>query len=137
MTASAHPATSQASQAAVWTARVLGALTVLFLLFDAFGKFARPQMVVDAFAMLGMPIGDAPLIGSLLTVIVVLYVIPVTRVLGVMLLTGYLGGAVAVQLRVGTPPFETLFPVIMGVLAWIPVYLTDERVRALLPLRQR
>jgi hypothetical protein len=124
------------SKPALWSARILAAITVLFLAFDAFGKFVRPQPVVDAFAKLGMPISLAPAIGSLLAVIVVLYLIPKTRILGGILLTGYLGGAVAVQLRSGSPTFETLFPVIMGVLAWAPLYLVDERLRALIPLRQ-
>lgn len=114
----------------VWTARVLGAVTVLFLLFDAVGKFMKPQPVVDAFARIGVPLALAPEIGTILLALVVLYVIPQTRALGAVLLTGYLGGAVAINLRAGDSAFETLFPVIIGVIAWAPLYLLDERVRA-------
>lgn len=129
MTASVHT-TAKPSQAALWTARVIAAIDVLFLAFDAFGKFARPQPVVDAFAKLSISLSLAPAIGSLLLLLVILYVIPKTRRIGAILLTGYLGGAVAVQFRAGDPAFETLFPVIMGILVWAPLYLTDERVRA-------
>src|SRR5579884_3842023 len=100
---------SNPSNTALWTARIIGALSVLFLAFDAVGKFARPQAVVDAFSRLGMSVDVAPLIGTILLALVVLYVIPRTRRLSAILLTGYLGGAVAVQLRAGSSLFETLF----------------------------
>lgn len=119
------------SRPALWTARVIGTLTVLFLAFDAFGKFARPQPVVDAFARLGMPIALAPTIGAILSILVLAYLVPRTRALATVLLTAYLGGAVAVQLRAGSSAFETLFPVITGVLVWVPAYLVDERIRTL------
>ncbi|HEV3153712.1 MAG TPA: DoxX family protein [Candidatus Baltobacteraceae bacterium] len=121
---------SNPSNTALWAARVIGALGVLFLAFDAVGKFFRPQAVVDAFARLGLSIDVAPLIGSILLALVILYVIRRTRRLSAILLTGYLGGAVAVQLRAGSSLFETLFAVAIGVLVWAPLYLTDERVRA-------
>jgi hypothetical protein len=65
----------------------------------------------------------------------VLYAIPRTSVLGVVLLTGYLGGAIAIQMRAGSPLFETIFPAIFGVIAWAGIYLRDAQVGALLPLR--
>jgi hypothetical protein len=130
MTASLHSA-SRTSQTSLWAARILGALDVLFLLFDAFGKWTRPQPVVDAFAMLGQPLAQAPTIGTILFVLVVLYIVPRTRFLAAILLTGYLGGAVAIQMRAATPAFETLFPIVMGILVWMPLYLTDERVRSI------
>jgi len=118
----------------VIVAGVIGILAVLFLVFDAFGKFARPEPVVDAFARQGMPIVLAPRIGAILLALVILYVIPRLRIFGAILLTGYFGGAVAVNMRAGFTPFETVFPIIMGVLIWLPVYLVDERVRALIPI---
>ncbi len=121
----------------MWMARVFGILSVLFLLFDVVGKFVMPQPVADAFNRQGMPLADAPLIGSLLLALIVLYVIPATRILGVVLMTGYLGGAVCANLRAGFPPFEVCFPIIMGVIVWAPVYLTDARVRELIPLLYR
>ncbi len=125
---------SHPTAAAVWTARIIGTLMVLFLAFDAAGKFFKPQPVVDAFARLGMPIAVAPLIGALLLVFVVLYAVARTRVLGATLLTGYLGGAIAVNLRAADPAFETIFPGIIGVLVWLPPYLLDARLRSVLPI---
>jgi hypothetical protein len=119
---------------ALWTARIIGALTVLFLVFDAIGKFLKPQPVADAFARLGLPIALAPAIGTLLLLLVVLYVIPRTRITAAILLTGYLGGAIAVNLRAGDPVFETLFPALVGILVWMPLYLLDERLRSIVPL---
>jgi hypothetical protein len=121
---------------ALWTARLIGALTVLFLALDAIGKFARPHYVVDAFARLEIPIALAPLIGALLLALVVLYTSARTRLLASVLLTGYLGGAVAVNLRAGDPVFETVFPVIVGVFVWAPSLLTEVRLRPLLPWRR-
>jgi DoxX-like family len=122
------------SKGALWTGRVLTILTVLFLLFDAFGKFAKPVQVTDAFTRLGLPIATSVTIGVLLTVCTILYAIPRTAVLGAVLLTGYLGGAVAIHLRAGSSPFETVFPVLFGVLAWLGVYLRCRALRLVLPL---
>jgi hypothetical protein len=121
------------SKGALWTGRVLTILTVLFLLFDAFGKFAKPVPVTDAFTRLGLPIATSVTIGVLLTVCTILYAIPRTAVLGAVLLTGYLGGAVAIHLRAGSPLFETVFPVLFGVLAWLGIYLRCRALRLVLP----
>ena len=126
-------ATSAPSKTALWIARSVATLTILFMLFDAFGKFAKPAPVVDAFARQGMPIALAPVIGTILLVLVVLYIIPKTSTLAAILLTGYLGGATATNLRAGDSLFEILFPVFFGILVWAPRYLTDERIRALIP----
>lgn len=122
------------SKGALWTGRVLTILTVLFLLFDAFGKFVRPVPVTDAFTRLGLPIATSVTIGVLLTVCTILYAIPRTAVLGAVLLTGYLGGAVAIHLRAVSPLFETVFPVLFGVLAWLGIYLRCRTLRLVLPL---
>lgn len=124
------------SKATLWTARVIGALAVLFLLFDVFGKLTRPAQVVDAFVREGIPISLAPVIGILLLALIVLYLIPRTSIFGAILMTGYLGGATAVNLRAGDPPFEVIFPIIMGVWIWAPLYLCNERVRAIMPLQR-
>jgi hypothetical protein len=116
-----------------WTAGIVGTLTVLFLVFDAVGKFVRPQPVVDAFARLGLSIALAPAIGTLLLILALLYVLPQTRILAAILLTGYLGGAIAVNLRAADPAFETLFPAIVGALVWLPPYLLDARLRSMIP----
>lgn len=125
-----------ASMGRVWTGRVLSILAVLFLLFDAVGKFMVPAPVAQAFARLGLPLSLSIGIGVLLAVSTIIYAIPRTAVLGAVLLTGYLGGAVAIQMRAGSPTFETVFPVLFGVIVWAGVYLRDCKVRAVFPVRR-
>jgi DoxX-like family len=92
--------------------------------------------VVEAFNQLGYPVSLAPAIGILELACVVIYVIPRTAVLGAILLTGFLGGAVAIHVRVGDPLFtHTLFPIYVGVLVWGGLFLREARLRALIPLR--
>jgi DoxX-like family len=122
------------SKAQLWTGRVLTVLTILFLLFDAAGKFAKPAPVVDAFARLGIPMSLSTSVGILLLACTVLYAIPRTAVLGAVLLTGFLGGAAAIQMRAGSPVFETVFPVILGVLAWGGIYLRSCGLRKVFPV---
>lgn len=119
----------------LWTGRVLSTLAILFLLFDAAGKFMMPSFVVDAFARLGIPAALGMSIGALLLSGTILYAIPRTAVLGAVLLTGYLGGAVAIQMRVGNPTFETVFPVILGIVIWGGIYLRDCGLRRVFPVR--
>jgi hypothetical protein len=113
---------------------VLTVLSILFLLFDASGKFAKPVPVVDAFARLDIPLELSASIGTLLLVSTALYAIPRTAVLGAVLVTGYLGGAVAIQMRAGSPTFETVFPVLLGVLSWAGVYLRTCGLRKVFPV---
>lgn len=119
----------------LWTGRVLTTLSVLFLAFDAAGKFMMPVQVVEACERLGFPAHLTPTLGVLLTISTLLYAIPRTAVLGAVLLTGYLGGAVSIQLRAGSPLFETVFPVIFAILVWAGIYLREARLRSILPLR--
>ena len=124
----------EVSRATLWTGRILTALTTLFLLFDAFGKFARPPQVTQAFVRLGLPVSLSIDIGVVLLVCTVLYAIPRTAVFGALLLTGYLGGAVAIQWRAGSPLFETIFPILFAVLAWAGVFLCNGRLWSVLPI---
>lgn len=123
------------SKTSLWAGRIISGLLVAFLLFDAITKILKERHVMEAFARLGYPAHLAPVIGIILLACVVLYVIPKTDILGAILLTGYLGGATELNLRVGNPIFETLFPVIFGVLVWLGLFLRDVRLRSLLPLR--
>jgi DoxX-like family len=123
-----------ASKGMLWSGRTLSGLTVLFMLFDAAGKFMLPAQVVDAFARLGLPVSQAGSVGVLLLVGTIIYAIPRTAVLGAVLLTGYLGGAVAIQMRAGSPTFETVFPVILGTIAWAGVYLRECGLRRVFPI---
>jgi hypothetical protein len=125
--------TSSESKASLWTARVLSALLVLFLLFDGITKVIQESHVVEAFDRLGVPVSLAPEIGILVLVCAIIYAIPRTRIVGAVLITGLLGGAVATHVRAGSPVFEAfIFPAIMGALTWVPLWLRDVRVRALL-----
>ena len=122
------------SKGLLWTGRILTGLAVLFLLFDAFGKFTNPPQVTETCVRLGIPLSQTFSIGILLLVGTLVYAIPRTAVLGAVLLTGYLGGAVAIQMRAGSPTFETVFPVIFGVIVWAGVYLRSCALRKVFPI---
>jgi hypothetical protein len=121
------------SKKLLWAGRVMSTLPVLMLLMSAAMKFARPPEVVEGFQKLGYSEDLANGLGILELACTVIYVIPQTAVLGAILLTGYLGGATATHVRVGDP-FH--MPVILGVLIWGGLYLRDQRLRSLLPLRR-
>ena len=119
-----------------WGARIVTAIPVLFLMFDVIIKFANPPAVAEASARLGLPGGIAIPLGIVLAACLALYVVPRTAPLGAVLLTGYLGGAVLAHVRVGDPWLShTLFPIYVGALLWIGLYLRDHRVRQLLAAR--
>lgn len=117
---------------AVWAGRILSGLIVLFMLSDAIPKALRLDFALNATVELGYPEATVVPIGLTLLVCTVLYAIPRTARLGAILLTGYLGGAVATQVRVEDLWF--LFPFALGVLVWVGLYLRDERLRTLIPL---
>ena len=121
-----------------WAGRMISALVVLFLLFDGVSHIIKPAPVAQAFAELGYPLRLAAALGIIELACIAVYAIPRTSVLGAVLLTGYLGGAVATQLRVRNSLFgEALFPVYVGVLVWAGVLLRDRCLRALLPWTAR
>ena len=122
----------------LWAGRIVTAIPVLFLLFDAVIKFAQIAPVRESFAQLGYPERLAPIIGALALACLILYLIPRTSVLGAILLTAYLGGAVATHVRVGNPLVtHALFPTYVALLLWGGLWLRDDRLRALLPLRRQ
>lgn len=127
--------TASVSKKSVWTARVISALPALFLLLDGTLKLIKPAPVVEATVRLGYPESVIVGLGIVLIACTVLYLIPRTSVLGAILLTGYLGGAVATHVRVGEGLFPVSFPIIMGVLVWGGLWLRDERLRTLIPLQ--
>jgi hypothetical protein len=120
----------------LWTGRILTAITVLFLALDGAMKLVKPAPVVEATVQLGYPESVIAGLGIVLLVSTILYVIPRTSVLGAILLTGYLGGATATNVRMGGPLFNILFPIILGILIWGGIYARDARLRALIPLRK-
>jgi hypothetical protein len=113
----------------------MSALPALFLLFDAAMKLVKPTFVVEATVKLGYYESVIVPLGVVLLVCTVLYLVPRTSVLGAILLTGYLGGAVATHVRHEDSMFEILFPVIFGALLWGGLVLRDTRLRSLLPWR--
>ena len=126
------------SKTTLWAGRIFSALAALFLLLDGLGKVMKPPAVVAGTVQLGYPESIIVGLGVLLLSCTVLYIVPQTSILGAVLLTGYLGGAVASNLRVGSPLFShVLFPVYVGLLVWGGLYLRDVRLRSFLPLQKR
>lgn len=125
------------SRGARWTARVMATLAVLFLLFDTTIHIWDPPFVEAATADLGLPAHLMFGLGILEAILLVLYLVPRTAILGALLWTGYLGGAILTNLRVGKPLLGyVLFPIYVAALLWIPLWLREPRLRALLPLRR-
>jgi hypothetical protein len=120
-----------------WAGPTISAMAVLFLLFDSVIKLVLIDPVVESFAQLGYPVSLARGIGLVELFCLACYVIPRTSVFGAILLTGYLGGAVATHVRVGSPLFtHILFPTYVGALIWGGLVLREDRVRSLIPLRR-
>jgi hypothetical protein len=125
------------SKSRLWTGRVLSGLPVLFLLVDAVAKLVKPQPVIEGTVKLGYPENTIVPLGIVLLLSTVLYILPRTAVLGAILLTGYLGGAVATHVRVSDPLFtHTLFPVYLGVALWAGLVLRDKQLETHLPIRK-
>jgi DoxX-like family len=131
-----EPQSARGSKKLVWAWRILTALATLFLLMDSIMHLLKPVQVVDAFARLGFPLNISVELAIIELLCLVIYLIPGTAILGAILITGYLGGAVAINMRAGEPLFETIFPVLFGILVWAWIYLRDEKLRHLLPLRR-
>lgn len=127
---------AEVGSGSLWTGRLISGLIAAFMLFDATMKFAKPAPVAAAFVRTGWPLALSSTLGAILLTSLVLYLIPRTAILGAILLTGYLGGAVATNLRLENPLFRyTLFPVYFGILVWLALWLRDPQIRTLLPLR--
>src|SRR5437763_2886918 len=124
--------TAPVSTTRLWIGRTIGALAILFLLFDGVIKVLQLAPATESFAQLGYPVGLTLGIGVLELACLAAYALPRTAPLGALLLTGYLGGAVATHVRAGSPLFSVVFPLIIGALVWGGLYLRDRRLRALL-----
>lgn len=125
-----------APETASWTGQLVSAPALLFLLADGVMKLAAPAPVVEATVSLGLRESVIPGLGVLLLACLLVYLLPRTAVFGAVLLTGYLGGAVATHLQGGLEAFPLLFPVILGALLWCGLWLRDARLRALVSLRK-
>jgi hypothetical protein len=129
------PSTTQAasvSKTGLWAGRILSALPVLLFVFTGLFSLLKPATALQGFARYGYPEGAMLRIVVVEIACAIVYAIPRTSILGAILMTGYLGGATATHVRVGEPPF---LAILVGVVVWVGVYLRDERLRALIPLR--
>lgn len=125
------------SRPTVWTGRTASALAIVFLVMDTAIKFSGHPSVAESFNQLGIPVALAATIGTIELVCLALYVWPRTSFIGALLLTGYLGGATVVHVRVGNPlASHILFPSYVGALVWGGLVLRDARVRDLLFARR-
>ncbi len=121
------------SKTKLWAGRIISALVALSLVFSGVMKLLKPAPILQGFAHFGYPESLILGIGILEIACAIVYLIPRTSVLGAILVTGYLGGATATNVRVGDP--SSYVTVILGVLAWGGLYLREDRLRALIPLR--
>jgi len=116
----------------------MSGLMILFMLFDSLAKLALERHVIEATTGIGYPLHAIRPLGAIALACTILYAIPRTSVLGAILLTAYLGGAIASKLRIDDPLFSsTLFGVYFGLLIWGGLYLRDERLRAMIPVRRK
>ena len=140
MTIFAEPAPGpHLSNAARWTGRVLSGVVVLFLLFDGAIKLLPLQVVTETMDKMGWGASDglARSLGIITIACTVLYAVPPTSILGAILLTGYLGGAIASHVRIDSPLFShTLFGLYLGLILWGGLWLRDPALRSLLPFRR-
>jgi len=124
--------TESSSKKMIWTGRILTVLVSLFMLLDGVMKILKPVQVLEATTRLGYPVTTLTGIGVTLIACTLVYLIPRTSILGAILLTGYLGGAVASNVRAGSGRFETVFPMLIAALVWGGIWLRDRRLRNLL-----
>ncbi len=135
--AAAVPAANSAGKK-IWAGRILSGIAVLFMLFDSITKITEAPQVLKASVKLGYPAGTIQVIGIILLILIILYVIPRTSIFGAILLTGYLGGAVASNLRIMNPLFSnTLFPIYFAIILWGGIYLRDDLIREFIPFRKK
>nr|WP_295928773.1 DoxX family protein [uncultured Dyadobacter sp.] len=121
------------SNKAVLAGKIISILCILFLLFDAIMKVIKESHSIEGSAQLGWPVDQVQSIGITLLIATILYAVPRTAILGAILLTGYLGGAIAIMVRAGEPLY---FASVFGVLVWVGLYLRDEKLRKLISFKE-
>lgn len=119
-----------------WAGWVLSVVPMPMFLMSATMKFTQPAEAVKGFEHLGWPIAKAAPLGIVELGCLVVYLVPQTSVLGAILLTGYLGGAVATHVRAGDPISNFAIPIVLGILLWGGLFLRDARIRVLIPFRR-
>ena len=130
--------TSTISPLKLWVARIMWGIALVFMLFDTGIKLMRESHAVEGTVQLGYPESTVQLLGIIEAVCLVLYLIPRTSILGMVLLTGYFGGAVATHVRLENPLFShVLFSVYIALMMWGSLYLREPRLQELLPFRKQ
>jgi hypothetical protein len=129
-----RPEHTGVSKGQLWAGRIISGLPALFLLVDGAMKLVKPAPVVEATVRLGYPESTIVPIGVVLIICTLIYLIPKTSVLGAILLSAYLGGAVATHVRAGEPLFSIIFAIVFGVMLWLGLYLRSPTLRLLVPL---
>lgn len=125
------------SKSKLWTSYILSGIAVLFMIFDTGIKVIRESHAVEGTIQLGYPDSAVVTLGIIEAVCLALYLIPRTSIFGMILMTGYLGGAVATHVRLGNPLFShILFSVYIAILLWGGLYLREPRLRELIPFRK-
>ena len=132
-----QPTSSPISKSRLWLGRMMSGLPALFLLVDGGMKLFKPRVVVEATVQLGYPEAVIVGLGVVLLASTLLYLFTRTAILGAILSTGYLGGAVASQVRVRAVSFNIILPVLLGALLWGGLWLRDRRLQQLLPLARK
>jgi len=124
------------SRQKLWAGAVIAGLVVVFLIFDGVTKVIQIEAVKEASVQLGLSASVTPAIGVVLLICTAIYVIPATRIFGAILLTGYLGGAIAIHVRAENGAFPVIFAATFAVLLWIALVLREPRLLRLILLRQ-
>jgi hypothetical protein len=125
--------TATESKKMLWIGWILGAIPALMLLLSATGKFIKPEGIEKSLEPIGWRIEQLTGLGILEASVAIIYLIPQTSILGAILITGYMGGAIATHVRIGD--YFILPHILIGVLVWLGVWLRNPRLRALIPLR--
>jgi DoxX-like family len=120
----------------LWTGRVISALCILFLFVDSIMKIFMLESSMQASNQIGWPVNCVQGIGFVLLGCTILYLIPRTSILGAILLTGYLGGATSIMVRAQNAGHPYLFPIFFGILVWLGLFLRDEKLRMLIPVKK-
>ncbi|TLV03740.1 DoxX family protein [Dyadobacter luticola] len=128
-----NPTEKKSTNKAALAGKIISGLCILFLLFDAIMKVIKESHSIEGSAQLGWPVDQVQNIGIALLISTILYIIPRTAILGAILITGYLGGAIAIMVRAGQPLY---FAAVFGILVWAGLYLRDEKLRELIPLKK-
>jgi len=124
------------SKAVLWTSRIISILCILFFLMDAIMKIVKTAPSIEGCVQLGWPVDHVQITGFILLVFTILYAIPKTSILGAILVTGYLGGATAIMIRANAGGHPYFFPIIFGILIWAPLFLQNEKLRILIPIKK-